>query len=67
MASIEKNNHCKTLISVISEFSIYTSKHNVIKKENRSKHQVSILRRPMIKLHYIYDEFAFFKITLPLK
>jgi len=59
MFSVEGNDSCKTLTSVIPTFSIYTYASNVIKKENSFNYSALTRLNNMIKLHYGYDEFAF--------
>lgn len=55
MFSVESNDSCKTLISVIPVVSIYTYTINVKKKENRREYPGLILAVAMIKLHHNYD------------
>lgn len=55
MFSVERNDSCKTLISVITVFSTYTYTINVKQKENSLKSSVLILPTNMIKLHHGYD------------
>lgn len=59
MFSVEGNDSCKTLTSVIPKFSIYTYTFNVIKKENSLSDSALTRVNNMIKLHFVYDEFVF--------
>lgn len=55
MFSVERNDSCKTLISVIPVFGTYTYTSNVKKKENSLEYSGLILLKNMIKLHRSYD------------
>lgn len=55
MFSVERNDSCKTLISVIPVISTYTYTSDVKKKENSQEYSGLILLTTMTKLHHSYD------------
>jgi hypothetical protein len=59
MFSNQKNDFCKTLISVITNLGIYTDTLYITKQDTSCWYLVLILVHIMIKMHYMYDKTAF--------
>lgn len=62
MFGIERNDSCKSLILVISVFSIYTHIFNVMKKQNSFPYSALTPKKIMIKSHFFMIKLHLFKL-----